>query len=979
MKRIMLVSALLCASLSVSAALRGWTAADYVPGPIAFWDAIDNAGTGTHDASAATWKNLGTGGATYDLTIKDAVWCDGNSLSNGIDKLAAYGSTNISYTTSEFAIENYTTANSSDTSRWIFSNGKDAYCILEHNVVGFKDYIGLKSFGYNNTGFHTLAWEATGPVPYLDGAETGTTTRGAFTATGGYGYSGKICLGLNTVNMLRSFHGKYHSIRLYDRVLTAEEIAWNHALDAARFAGGVVAVAPVASAMPDAVVGSTLSGVGGVEPCGCYMVDPSEGHVFTTLPCANVAGVSYACTGYTLERWDANAGEWGTPAAHAGEYSVAVAAGDKVRIVWQWSPASGTLSATCYVTNGLIAYWDAIDNVGTGVHDPSATTWKNLGSGGATYDLTVKDAVWRDGNSLSNGINTLAAYGSTSISYVTSEFAIENYNVGGEDGNSRWVFCNGISTYGVGAYCVLCPSVTMFQNGWETAAMTLHRTGFHVLAWEGEGKTHYVDGVSVATNRAANGWGTGGGNGYDGKMFLGVNTANMIRGFHGKYHSIRLYDRVLSAAEIAHNRMVDEVRFANSSAVPTSGVVVVASHVAGLEGREPNGLYAPDAWTFSAGAATKTVRGVEYECSGYTLETWDASASVWCAPVTCSGNTYTSPSGIEFASVRLTWLWTPVHGLRTAADYAVADYVPVGLIAQWDAIDNAGTGVHDASATIWKNLGAGGAKYDLTVKDAVWRDGNSLSNGINTLAAYGSRSISYAASEFAIENYNVGGEDSHARWIFCNGVNTYCVLENTSFEFKNGKSANAFGFRSTGFHTLAWEATDFTHYLDGAAVPVTGSSNWGAGGGNGYAGKIFLGLNTGHNDMIRGFHGKYHSIRLYDRVLSAGEVARNRAVDVARFGGGLAATNVVVAASEWNGALAAGEYEVLGSWTFTAAASPRDGSLANTVRIQTLQGDGTWGGAQSIEGNSYTYVAGTSPATVRIEFARSKSVVIIFR
>lgn len=38
--------------------------------------------------------------------------------------------------------------------------------------------------------------------------------------------------------------------------------------------------------------------------------------------------------------------------------------------------AQGAVSG--YVQNGLIAHWDAIDNVGTGVHDASATTWKDL-------------------------------------------------------------------------------------------------------------------------------------------------------------------------------------------------------------------------------------------------------------------------------------------------------------------------------------------------------------------------------------------------------------------------------------------------------------------------------------------------------------------------------------------------------------------------------------------------------------------------
>ena len=38
--------------------------------------------------------------------------------------------------------------------------------------------------------------------------------------------------------------------------------------------------------------------------------------------------------------------------------------------------AQGAVSG--YVQNGLIAHWDAIDNVGTGVHDASATTWKDI-------------------------------------------------------------------------------------------------------------------------------------------------------------------------------------------------------------------------------------------------------------------------------------------------------------------------------------------------------------------------------------------------------------------------------------------------------------------------------------------------------------------------------------------------------------------------------------------------------------------------
>ena len=42
--------------------------------------------------------------------------------------------------------------------------------------------------------------------------------------------------------------------------------------------------------------------------------------------------------------------------------------------------------------------------------------------------------------------------------------------------------------------------------------------------------------------------------------------------------------------------------------------------------------------------------------------------------------------------------------VAAAAQGAVSGYVQDGLIAHWDAIDNVGTGVHDPSATTWKDL-----------------------------------------------------------------------------------------------------------------------------------------------------------------------------------------------------------------------------------------------------------------------------------
>jgi len=57
--------------------------------------------------------------------------------------------------------------------------------------------------------------------------------------------------------------------------------------------------------------------------------------------------------------------------------------------------------------------------------------------------------------------------------------------------------------------------------------------------------------------------------------------------------------------------------------------------------------------------------------------------------------------------------------------YTSKSYVQSGLIAQWDGIDNVGTGAHDSGAAVWKDLKG---NYDLTlIGSGAWSaSGDSL-------------------------------------------------------------------------------------------------------------------------------------------------------------------------------------------------------------------------------------------------------------
>lgn len=111
------------------------------------------------------------------------------------------------------------------------------------------------------------------------------------------------------------------------------------------------------------------------------------------------------------------------------------------------------------------------------------------------------------------------------------------------------------------------------------------------------------------------------------------------------------------------------------------------------------------------------------------------------------------------------------------------------------------------------------------------------------------------------------------------------------------------------------------------------------------------------------------SVRIYNRALTAAEVAQNWKADVARFDGVLPSVNVVVAGkySDYEGA-ALGEYEVTGSFDFTAGPATDDEGKVRPVKgytIETREND-AWSRPERRDGASYTYTAGVDPAMVRI-------------
>lgn len=1032
MKKLLILTG--AAAITLAGAMQARAALKYETGDYAAQDAlvmhldgIRNVGANrAHDSNASTWIDLAGKAGAITLVKRDAsdasAWTDKGyffaGMSYGISGVALPEMTNLTIEAfGDFPADRQRTSATKyqEYANYVSANalGKDFGIYTyngERNLFWKTDNCGVSSrpsFGSWNSKNVSCVLAADTAKMYENGVEKASQTRSAQTAVPSVKYvlanSGNDEKYLTGNNYTRQAYGTFNAVRIYNRALTADEVAQNAAIDAARFEG----VMPVTNA----VVATSVAGANGNEFPGVYAVDGS--HVFIASPSAKVGSTTYACTGYTIERWEN--GAWGTPTTVAA-YSVTVSESEKVRITWQWAEASGTLDGG-YVTDGLVLWYDGIWNAGVGVHDSSAAVWKDLSSSGNDALLstngvtTYGTAGWK-----ANGyqffrnawFETAAgqSFGDTFTIQTVGDFSQSAPNLctypmlfygsantsdtlqmyWNNSANSKKVFL--LADSFTGNNSSRRPYVTSSWAGrYLTSVLEKNGSGGRD-AWMFEGTEYPTDLPGYVAGRtsskdfsAATKWAVG-------SIPSTANSGHRSdRLYTGTINAVRVYSRKLSSAEIARNREVDEARFFGG-ATPANGAVAVRSQFADLSGREPNGCYFPDSWTFSAGSGT--ARGCTWRCSGYTLEAWDSANGRWGEPASYEGSTYTSPSGTAFPSVRLTWLWSPVSGVRSAADYDVGDYVAAGLSVHLDGIRNAGVAAaHDPNPTTWADLSPNASHAVFTKRTATDGSGwNEAGNGY----FFGGRTYAQMAANlpatptvtlelfgrFVAADQNDGRTGDYCP-NYISGPNDFCV-----FTFKTGVELrwktdpyNGSSDASARPYFSPWKGRNFSvafgletmvSYEDGVskaskrrtAVNTIPATRWMIANNQ---------LVVSGSDYSRQAIGTVNAVRVYDRQLSAGEVSWNHKVDAARFEGALAVTNVVVSGKfdNYEGA-AAGEYEVFGSHTFTAgAATDEKGKVRPVVGYTIETWDGSaWGEPVPYDGASYTYTEGTSPAKVRL-------------
>ena len=237
-----------------------------------------------------------------------------------------------------------------------------------------------------------------------------------------------------------------------------------------------------------------------------------------------------------------------------------------------------------YITDGLVAMYDGEWNAGRGKHDPNATVWVDLTGNG--NDLAMPDATiarWQDNraefgydgatggfatapipDSIANAENlTVEAVLSRSKrnDYVASRNAVSmglaiNFRgyLGYKNGMLLSVVIDGINYY---------PLTFPLGDGTEAHATNYPNTASASAYMASSDKDTFMDSVKYYNNGELY---TGSWNRWGGETVAPLTTINVGSGgpnFDGMITAwnVRVYNRQLTAEEIAHNAAVDQKRF----------------------------------------------------------------------------------------------------------------------------------------------------------------------------------------------------------------------------------------------------------------------------------------------------------------------------------------------------------------------------------------------------------------------------------
>lgn len=220
------------------------------------------------------------------------------------------------------------------------------------------------------------------------------------------------------------------------------------------------------------------------------------------------------------------------------------------------------LTASWYDLNGLVAWYDGINNTAEG-HNSEATTWYD--SSGNEKTGTLNGGVWGHNYLSFNGTSDWVSLGVQNYDTPTVEIV---YEVTAASGTSQYLIAN-VENGGYGIYVdsnatALVNSIYVTGNADYSNAYTNQITGTKntaSLTYDGSILKEYYNGSEKTVELVT---GTIKSPESNTILVLGGNPSGSTVSsgyFNGKIYAVRIYNRALSAEEIEENYQTDKIRF----------------------------------------------------------------------------------------------------------------------------------------------------------------------------------------------------------------------------------------------------------------------------------------------------------------------------------------------------------------------------------------------------------------------------------
>lgn len=240
--------------------VKSLTARDYVQdGLVAMWDGIENAGWGVHDANATEWKDLSVNG--YNLVYGGAsaakIWeedcfkfvasigsssssphflSSSKSILSGLSSVTFSICLDISMSTGFGVPAGFRRDRSNNRLQWYRQNDGRLDPVVSTVASGTKHLASTAPYTKNTTKAETIVVGSNGNIVfYINGAQYATNSISDFATITSMGAS--LGVNIESDNAYAAVLGTWtmKNMRLYNRALTADEIAANYAVDKARF------------------------------------------------------------------------------------------------------------------------------------------------------------------------------------------------------------------------------------------------------------------------------------------------------------------------------------------------------------------------------------------------------------------------------------------------------------------------------------------------------------------------------------------------------------------------------------------------------------------------------------------------------------------------------------------------------------------------------------------------------------------------